>query len=86
MGKLKVTKSQTVLRRDRAPFPTSKRVIYRPADFNDIEAYGRQTLFGLDVDLYGEMGEPETITLTIEPGDRLNAVDGCHPAADLSGE
>lgn len=30
--------------------------------------------FMLDVDTWDELGEPEVVTITIEPGDRLNEV------------
>lgn len=32
----------------------------------------RQTALMLDPDVWREMGSPDQITLTIEPGDRLN--------------
>lgn len=31
------------------------------------------TELGIPVDVYEDMGQPDTITVTIEPGDKLNA-------------
>lgn len=43
-----------------------------PFDYDGDEDDVRQTQVFLDKDVWDDMGSPETVTLTIEPGDNLN--------------
>lgn len=57
-------KTRTVLRRD-ANWPS-----YKPV--TEEGESPRLTRVTLDPDVFDDMGQPDTITVTIEPGDRLN--------------
>lgn len=38
---------------------------------------GRQHMLFLDAEVDDDLGNPEQVTVTVEPGDRLNLTDGC---------
>jgi hypothetical protein len=57
-----VMKTRTVL--DRAPGTATF--------LQDEDLLGRKHVVSLDHDVWEDMGKPETITVTIEPGDLLN--------------
>lgn len=59
-----LTKTRTVLHRVEGTFS------YRPAA--DAGETVRDQLVILDSEVWSEMGQPQTITVTVEPGDLLN--------------
>lgn len=63
-----LTKTTSVLHRIPGPvvgtFELFQSIVDEPGD--------RVTTTGIDHDVWVELGEPEQITVTVEPGDRLN--------------
>lgn len=47
--------------------------VFQPED--DEIGHGRMTRIEVDRDVWNDMGQPETITVTIEPGDLLNETE-----------
>jgi hypothetical protein len=66
-------RTQIVLVRENAHVAFGKWVNFRTADFqtpqDDVDRFFKVRL---TADRWHDMGSPETITVTIEPGDRLN--------------
>lgn len=72
-----LTKTRTVLRRNNGWPEGSGKAVFT-AEPEDHEG-ARGTRVVLDDDLYVDMSRPATITVTIEPGDLLNAPIGGEP-------
>lgn len=65
-----LSKTQAVLHRADAEYNTYVKFTYQN---DEPEPEIRVNVLLLDSDLHKEMGEPDTITVTVEPGDKLNA-------------
>ena len=70
-----MTKSEFVLY---IVYATNESACFQPvaqfvstAETRAAEEYPRPLLF-IPIETYDDMGEPQTITVTVEPGDRLN--------------
>ena len=70
-GKALLTRTVKVIHEQ--PIRDGGRVIYRHTDDDTYDPYAA-TLY-LSGEDYLDMGRPDTITVTIEPGDRLNNED-----------
>ena len=70
-GKARLTRTIKVIHEQ--PIRDGGRVIYRHTDDDTYDPYAA-TLY-LSGEDYLDMGRPDTITVTIEPGDRLNNED-----------
>jgi hypothetical protein len=66
MGAVNLTKSRSVL--DLDPIADND----RPPTFRHLDDDARSNVVSIDPDLWEDMGSPDQITVTIEPGDHLN--------------
>ncbi len=64
---VKLEKTRTVLNNTNSTPDTGPRFCYM-----DDEGVGRVYVLYMDLDVWDDMGKPDTITVTIEPGDLLN--------------
>ena len=62
------------------PLRDGRRVVYRNADDNPNDPHA--TTVYVNADDYLDLGRPDTITVTIEPGDRLNPPQPAARVAD----
>ena len=74
---MNLSRTQKVLHR--LPFRDGRRTIYRHRDDNPYDPAA--TTVYINADDYLDLGRPDTITVTIEPGDRLNTPQ---PAARIA--
>ena len=74
---MNMTRTQKVLHL--LPVRDGRRVVYRHND--DAPSDPRATTVYVNADDYLDLGRPDTITVTIEPGDRLNTPQ---PAARIA--
>jgi hypothetical protein len=65
----KITKHTTILRR--VPPPGFYREVYFD-NFDDDKVNNRGSLLSLEAEKWEELGSPDILTMTIEPGDLLN--------------
>lgn len=71
-----ITKHQTILSDLIFPDAEDQSVLFvKPADDPTEDAVIAVEVYGLPRDLWEEMGSPDQITITVQPGDHLNVED-----------